>query len=200
MSEEKPEQESQEAVIVDKDPSLFVTLARKGEGCAFIIREEWRPVAGALCRKYKTLEWAGRLLNRIVFLENGIATPHEKAVSRYTNVGKVPAKMSEIIYQATGYLWEYTVEIYRKNCPELTPAKLVALLYHALHHIGPEGKIMGHDVEEWTEMEDHFGPGWVFADVPDLLGEGITWVNAFTRPMLIPDSSPKVPASEKGVQ
>ncbi|NPV72120.1 MAG: hypothetical protein HPY55_16055 [Firmicutes bacterium] len=54
---------------------------------------------------------------------------------------------------------------------------MVATIYHELRHIGPDGKLTAHDVEDWENLVGALGPGWYLPErqIPDLLGEDIDW-------------------------
>ena len=64
--------------------------------------------------------------------------------------------------------------------------QIVALVYHELRHVDPDGNMKHHDVEDWVEMVDKLGPNWADtkARIPNLLDMDINWDNIKSQPNL----------------
>lgn len=95
-----------------------------------------------------------------------------------SDIKKIPEDYSDIIFQLTGYRFEYIVKFWEANLSRLCGNQTTALLYHELRHIrmDKEGKLFflpTHDIEDWPELSkfgDWEGRG---AELPDLLSEKI---------------------------
>lgn len=55
--------------------------------------------------------------------------------------------------------------------------QIYALIYHELRHIGTDGKMVDHEINDWINMVEKLGMNWntTRAPIPDLLDEGIDW-------------------------
>lgn len=146
------------------------------------INEFYRPIAEALQKKYKELQYA--LVKNILFIENMDDKRKKNNKVIYAQISKIPGKWEELVYQMTKKRFEYMLEVFKENIWELDRAQIVALIYHELKHIqmistgdGPKIDIVGHDVEDWSNMIEKLGVDWAKSKgyVPDLLEDGVNW-------------------------
>ena len=146
------------------------------------INENYRPIAEALTTKYKELECVP--VKNILFIENTEDKRKKNNSIVYAQIGKMPPKFEEIIYQITGKHFDYMLEVFKENTIPMSREQIVALMYHELRHIqivtkkdGREIDIVGHDVEDWINMVEKLGLNWAgtMSQVPDLLDKNINW-------------------------
>ena len=134
-------------------------------------REDLRQLAAMLCKRYP-----GRLGNvfptQIAFLVNLEDKPISKGRAALAKTFRMSARYEFL----TGYT--HVIEFYSQHTTYLTNNQLTVLLYHELLHIGEEGKLQGHDVEEFGEIVDAFGRtvlDYQREDIPDILDEAFEW-------------------------
>lgn len=142
------------------------------------INEHYRPIAEALCKKHEELKHVP--VNNILFLDDVETEKKSKGKYVLAEIGKIPAKWSEVIEQTTGFYFELVLTVYRENTSHLSREQKIALIYHELRHIRDTAKglvLVGHDIEDWREMHDKLGPNWssTHADMPDLLDAEFDW-------------------------
>ena len=55
--------------------------------------------------------------------------------------------------------------------------QIIALIYHELRHIGPDGDIIKHDVEDWNNMIATLGTDWATTQsrIKNLIEDEIIW-------------------------
>jgi predicted metallopeptidase len=162
----------------------------------FVINESYRPIAKALKNKYKELEYVP--INQILFVDNTEDKRKKNNKPVYAQIGKVPAKWEEIIYQTTGIHFDYILEVFRENTIDMSREQIIALLYHELRHIqliktekAQKIDIISHDIEDWANMFSKLGQNWATtkALIPDLLADGIDWENIIGPPSLFSEES-----------
>ena len=56
-------------------------------------------------------------------------------------------------------------------------SQMVALVYHELRRIGPEGEILAPDVHDWWQLIQGLGRKWFYPDTscPNLLDDDVNW-------------------------
>lgn len=56
-------------------------------------------------------------------------------------------------------------------------SQVVAVVYHSLRKIGPEGEILTYDVQDWWQILMEPGRKWFYPDntCPNLLDENVDW-------------------------
>lgn len=148
----------------------------------FKINDSYRPIAEALKKKYKELEYAP--IPNILFIEN-LEDKRKKGNAKvYAQISKMPKKWEDIVYQITGKTFEYILEIFKENIWDMDRGQIVALIYHELRHIQlvvTEGSskvdLVAHDIEDWSNMVEKLGRDWANtkATIPDLLDEDVDW-------------------------
>ena len=74
-------------------------------------------------------------------------------------------------YLENTWQYKYIMEIKEYYSSQMSKEQIVALLYHEMRHIAPNGKIQIHDVEDWGNMVATLGANWVAmgAEIVDLL-------------------------------
>ena len=134
-------------------------------------RDDLRELAARLVKRFP-----GRLgqvyPTQIAFLVNTEDRPVNRGRTALAKTFRLSARYEFL----TGYT--HVIEFYKQHIGHLTNNQLTVLLYHELLHIGEEGKLQGHDVEEFGEIVDTFGRQ-AFEherdDVPDILDEAFEW-------------------------
>lgn len=148
------------------------------------INEGYRPIAAALKEKFKELEYVP--VDNIIFIDNTETKKKKNNSIVFAQVGKIPDKWIDIIYQFTGKLYRFMIEVFKENTAEMSREQMVALIYHELRHIqlvqkrnGPEISIVSHEVNDWINMIEGLGLDWnhTTEDIPDLLDETVNWDN-----------------------
>jgi hypothetical protein len=163
----------------------------------FVINENYRPIAEALKNKFQELEVVQ--VNSIIFIDN---TETKKKINNsivYAQVGKIPEKYKDIIYQFTGKYFSFMIEVFKENTVEMSREQMIALIYHELRHIqlvrkknSAEITIVSHEVNDWLNMIEKLGVNWnnPKSDIPNLLDNNINW-DSITGPMnLFQDNPP----------
>ena len=167
-------EEAKDALAAAEQP-----LAGNERTAKYTEREDLRDLAARLVEKFP-----GRLGNvyptQIAFLSNSDDMPRNKGRACMAKTFRLSARYEFL----TGYT--HVVEFYPLNCGHLSDRQLTILLYHELLHIGEEGKLQGHDVEEFGEVIDTFGRevlDYRNERLPDILDETFDW-GGIRRPTL----------------
>ena len=158
------------------------------EAGKYRITDAYRPIARALLDKYPELSHIDP--DRMLFVENVESHGMSKGKPRLACTRRVPEMWFEIVRQLTGRKFDYVIEFFRVNTLGLSRAQLVAVIYHELKHIGPDGQLVAHDLEDWGEMVATLGPGWYLpeAQIPDPLQDGFDWTRL--QPDVLPGMGP----------
>lgn len=157
----------------------------------YAINESYRPIAEALAMKFDELKHIA--VTDIIFIDNNEGKGKHKNKIKYAQIGKLPDKWQQIIKQLTGRSFYYFIEIFKTNTRNMNREQIVALIYHELRHIGRDGEIVLHDIEDWVNMHYQLGSDWADARriIPDLLQDGVNWDN-ITVPRLFDEPRLKV--------
>ena len=163
--------EDQEEAQEMLETAISEASAGSDRTAKFRRRDDLRDLSALLVKRYP-----GRLGNvfptQIAFLVNTEDKPVNKGRAALAKTFRLSARYEYL----TGYT--HVVEFYSQNTEHLTNRQLTLLLYHELLHIGEEGKLQGHDVEEFGEIVDTFGRqvlDYRRDDLPDILEEGFEW-------------------------
>lgn len=160
------------------------------------INESYRPIAEALKAKFEELKYVP--VNSILFVEIDEDKRKKNNSTVYAQIGKVPSKWSDIIYQVTGKYFDYMLEIFKENIYHMSREQIVALIYHELRHIqlvatkeGPKVDIVSHDVEDWLNMVEKLGLNWADtkSQVPNLLDASVNWESITGPATLFPEET-----------
>lgn len=170
-----------------------------------LAEKRYRYIVEALIAKFgeHELQGAARFAPTLVIVENVKKKPSKANKRTCAKVLKVPERFREIFLQLTdGRNVTHVLEIYRKNCVAFEENHYKVLLYHELKHVGMDGSLMPHDVEEWFDVLVGLGPRWPANEIPDLLQPDISWKNIMlARPGLWkqePDEPNLQPEQEGG--
>lgn len=141
----------------------------------YFINEAYRSIAQALVEKYPELKHIA--VNGILFIENTEDMKKKNNTIVFGQIGLVPGKWNEIIYQMIGRNFFYMIEIFKINTSVMSREQLIALIYHELKHIGKDGKLESHDIEDWINMIEKLGGSWnsTRASIPNILDDGVDW-------------------------
>lgn len=161
---------------MEKEEVRPLILAIPGWEGTYVINEDYRPIAESLVKKYE--EIAHVPVDTILFIENTKSKAMHRGKAKYAQIGKIPTRWQEALYQLTGNNLIYFMEIFKQHTQYMIPAQIVALVYHELRHIDRFGELCAHDIEDWGLMVSRLGLGWHHNDnIPNLLDEGVNWCN-----------------------
>jgi len=135
----------------------------------FVISEAYRPIAQALVNKYSELEHIN--VDNILFIENTETRKKKNNSLVFAQISLMQEKWKDIIYQITEQNYTHILEIFKLNVLMMSREQIIALIYHELRHIGKDGSIINHDIEDWTNMVEKLGVDWskYEADIPNIL-------------------------------
>ncbi len=141
----------------------------------FRINESYRPIAAALIEKYPELNHIA--VESILFVEDTESAKKNKGQTVFAQIGTIPEKWSDIVYQTSGQPFDYLLEIFKINMAMMSREQIIALVYHELRHIGKDGKIIDHEISDWTNMVEKLGVDWNVTRgvIPDLLATDVDW-------------------------
>lgn len=141
----------------------------------YFINEAYRPIALALVRKYKELNHI--IVGEILFVEDTESTKKKNGQIVFAQIGLIPEKWDDIVYQLTGKRFGYLMEIYKINIAMMSREQIFALIYHELRHIGIGGKMVDHEINDWINMVEKLGLDWnsTQRSIPNLLDEDVDW-------------------------
>ena len=139
------------------------------------INEAYRPIAEALVKKYDELKHI--VVKNILFIEDTESKKKKNGTITFAQIGLIPDKWDEIIYQMTGRHFYYMLEVFKMNTIDMSREQIIALIYHELRHIGTDGEMVSHDIEEWANMVAKLGVNWnsTKTSIPDLLDNDVDW-------------------------
>ena len=141
------------------------------------INEFYRPIAQGLAAKFTELRHVQP--KGILFVDNTQGKKEHRGKKVLAQISMFPEKWYQIIYQLTGRAYLYMIEFFKENLQEATREQIIAVVYHELKHIGKDGELVAHDIEDWDVMYHKLGHDWMAKnrDIPDLLEEGVDWDN-----------------------
>ena len=153
----------------------------------YLINESYRPIARALIEKYPELRHI--LVNSILFVEDTVSTKKKNGKVVFAQIGPIPEKWNDILFQMTGRSFDFMLEVFKVNTSVMSREQIIALIYHELRHIDLDGKIIGHDIEDWLNMVEKLGIRWgsTRANIPDILEDGVDWDSITGPPSLFPN-------------
>lgn len=139
------------------------------------INESYRSIAAALIEKYPELNHIA--VESILFVEDTESAKKNKGQTVFAQIGTIPEKWSDIVYQTSGQPFDYLLEIFKINMAMMSREQIIALVYHELRHIGKDGKIIDHEISDWTNMVEKLGLDWANTkgSIPNLLSDGVDW-------------------------
>jgi len=149
-----------------------------------LINESYRPIARQLIEKYKELRHIP--VDSILFVEDTESKKKKNGSIVYAQIGLIPEKWNDIIYQMTGKYFGFMMEIFKINTSIMSREQIVALIYHELRHIGLEGEMVSHEIEDWLNMVEKLGVNWnsTRSAIPNILDEGVDWDSITGPPTL----------------
>ena len=160
---------------MDNDASRVVVV--KEWSGKYQINEFYRPIAKKLVEKFPELIHVQP--KGILFLDNTQGKKEHRGKKVLAQISMFPEKWNQIIYQLTGRAYLYMIEFFKENLQEASREQIIAVVYHELKHIGKDGELVAHDIEDWDVMYHKLGHDWTAKnrDIPDLLGYGVDWDN-----------------------
>jgi uncharacterized protein YqiB (DUF1249 family) len=179
--------------VIDKETGEIKSLVVVDEyGGEYSINEAYRPIAEHLKEKFEELEHVP--VDSILFIDRQETKQKRANKTVCAQVSKVPTRFQAIIYQLTGYTFTFMIEVFKANTAYMTRPQIVALLYHEMRHIqlvvtdsGADIKIVGHDIEDWTQMVEKLGVNWNSEkqQIPNLLDNSITDWDSIEGPQML---------------
>ncbi len=130
----------------------------------------YRHIAVQLVKKFEELRHIKP--SKILFIEDMDYEDPENGKPQWR------AKISKANKQftvMTGY--EYILETRNYFIERMQREQIIALIYHELRHIGQDGDMVKHDIEDWNNMIATPGTDWATtqAKIKDLLEDKILW-------------------------
>lgn len=133
-----------------------------------------RPIAEGLIKKYEELRHIAP--DKILFVVNHKSSGSKKQIV-LAKTSKISPKWTELLYQLGSCSYFYMIEFYAKTTAAMDESQMVALVYHELRRIGPEGEILAPDVHDWWQLIQGLGRKWFYPDTscPNLLDDDVNW-------------------------
>ncbi len=116
----------------------------------------FEPIAHRLVEKFEELKHVEP--SQILFLENTSWTPGKRSSNKRETIAKISILNAQM-QAALGY--KYMIEIKGYYVEHLSKEQIVAVIYHELRHIGPEGDLLQHEIEDWDNMVATLGKDWM---------------------------------------
>lgn len=131
----------------------------------WIMNEWYAPIGRRIMEKFEKLEWLKQY--KILYLEDKEWEPTTAVWNWKARIKKTNAQF----YEGTGY--DFIIETRKYYTEQMTREQLVLLIYHELRHIGEDGKLKHHNIEEWNEIVATVGNDWSKKgqEVIDILSE-----------------------------
>jgi predicted metallopeptidase len=128
----------------------------------------YAPIAEQIVAKFDELKHI--TVERVLFLENVKWSPPKGRIKKWMWIARIK-KANEDLQNVWGY--DYVMEIRAYFSDQMSTEQIVALVYHELRHVGEDGSILHHDVEDWNNMVATLGVNWSSpeTDIINLLGE-----------------------------
>lgn len=130
----------------------------------------YRPIAEKLIEKFAEIRYINP--HKILFIEDTDWAKKETTGRTWMARTKIANKE---FTDMTGY--DYIIEFREFYTERMQKEQIVALVYHELRHIGVDGKLVKHDIEDWENMVATLGVDWAttLGDIPDLIDELDEW-------------------------
>ncbi len=144
------------------------SIDRAGFGDEHEIRNDfYRPIAARLAEKFEELSHIAP--GSILWLQN-VSWEPPKSGHAWQWVARCK-KAPPMLKSAWGY--SFIIEVRDWFFVRMSREQAVALIYHEMRHIGEDGEILHHDLEDWSNLVATFGQAWADRDhvVADLLAE-----------------------------
>ncbi len=169
---------------VKKKPEVSHLVLVREWGGKFQVNEVYRLIADALKKKFPE-ELVYTPVARTLFIDIKEGRPVVKGRTKYSEIGKIPERWSQVITQLANKRFDYFLALYRENIEEMSQAQVVAEIYSQLRRVDSEGNIVDPEIIEWSEVLRGLGPGWreTKSQIPDILDENIDW-DSIQRPNL----------------
>lgn len=130
---------------------LKLNNAKFGDKC-WIMNEWYGPIARGLIDKFEEIEHVRYY--RIIFIEDRQWEPGNAVWNWKARIKKAGTQFRE----ATGY--DYILETRKYYTERMSKEQLILLIYHELKHIGQDGSILHHNIEDWDNIVATFGKDW----------------------------------------
>lgn len=141
--------------------------------CRNTIADAFRTYAKELCAVQGFRLDTGKIL----FLLDRTSPPQSYSGSE---IGRVPAVWSDVLYQYTGLRYLYYIKLWEANLYRLKKRQVRALLYHELRHLRQDAKNDGldyvrrHDMEDWAELAKYGDWEAECGSLPDVMADKLT--------------------------
>lgn len=150
-------------------------LAVNEWGGRFLINEAYRDIAEGLREKVPAVGHVP--VPRILFVDNIDGTGKSLNQRKSAQIQKIPLMWKEIIEQMTGKGFDYVMQFYKANIQEMSKDQVTILVLHEMRHVGTEGEIIHHDIQEFSDILQRVGFNWgtTKRKLPDLLSDKVAW-------------------------
>ena len=128
----------------------------------------YAPIAERLVEKFEELEHIG--VGVILFIEDVEWTKPKGVSSKKPWIARMK-KANEMLENIWGY--RYVMETRGYFTEDMSREQIIAMIYHELLHIGYEGELKPHDIEDWGSMVATLGANWATTqgEILDLLDD-----------------------------
>lgn len=111
------------------------------------------------------LAWSAFDLDRIGFVYEDTCEQNKDAA----RIRKLDPMWRDLLEELGDVEWDYLIEVYGYHAEGKSDNWMRILLYHELRHIGFDGDLVEHDVEDFYDILERFGVRWVNdQDLPDI--------------------------------
>lgn len=117
-----------------------------------IRNEYYRPIATQLIKRFDETKHINP--KKILFLEDEKWEPRN---NKRTWIARI-YKSNAWLVNTWGY-W-YVMEFRKHFTEKMSIEQIIALVYHELLHIGVDGEMRSHDIEDWDHMVATLGSNW----------------------------------------
>lgn len=133
------------------------------------------PMAAQLVKKYEELRHIDP--DKILFVVNHKSKGISKGHRILARMRKLSPIWTELLFQIGSVSNFYMMEFFARNTEHLNESQIIAVIYHELRHIGPDGKLVSHDVQDFWNIIDGLGRHWYAEDasIPNLLDDDVSW-------------------------
>jgi len=65
---------------------------------------------------------------------------------------------------------DFVVVVYEPNVIDMSEAHLQVIIYHELLHIGEDGKLKDHDINDFRKIIEKYGYDWIDDEIEPIIG------------------------------
>jgi hypothetical protein len=119
----------------------------------------YRPIAEKLVERFEELKHIPPAA--ILWLQEIDWKPPKNGKKKWQWIARCK-KAPPMLADTWGY--SFIIEVRDYFFRDMSKEQIIALVYHEMRHIGEEGDILHHDLEDWSNLVATFGYDWAAAD------------------------------------